>query len=159
MAPLFLDHQPGFPQCSQHFIDLRRSLPDFPGQAGGGLRSVAEEVDLRRKPLQLVCRTYGAGAGIGNDDCPRRLTEVETRSLAQASAGEALPAKTFEAWSSRFKVPLLDGIGGTEMLHVFISNRVGDAAAGAAGRPVTGYEVRIVDEQLCDVPQGEVVWV
>jgi 2-aminobenzoate-CoA ligase len=82
-------------------------------------------------------------------------TDLSSLRLA-VSAGEALPAKTFEAWNSRFKVPLLDGIGGTEMLHVFISNRVGDAAPGAAGRAVSGYEVRIVDEVMHDVPRGDV---
>ncbi len=72
------------------------------------------------------------------------------------SAGEALPAKTFETWTARSGAPLLDGIGGTEMLHIFISNRVGDAAAGASGRPVTGYEVQIVDNEMREMPRGEV---
>jgi 2-aminobenzoate-CoA ligase len=72
------------------------------------------------------------------------------------SAGEALPAKTFEAWKERTGIPILDGIGGTEMLHIFISNCVGDAAAGAAGRPVTGYEARIVDDSMQEKPRGEV---
>jgi 2-aminobenzoate-CoA ligase len=86
-----------------------------------------------------------------------RPSAADVASLRLAvSAGEALPAKTFDAWTERFKVPLLDGIGGTEMLHIFISNRVGDAAAGAAGRPVGGYEARIVDQEGREAAPGEI---
>ena len=52
------------------------------------------------------------------------------------SAGDALPPKTFESWTKRYGIPLLDGIGGTEMLHIFISSRLGETAAGICGRPV-----------------------
>jgi 2-aminobenzoate-CoA ligase len=72
------------------------------------------------------------------------------------SAGEALPAKTFDAWTQRLGIPILDGIGGTEMLHIFLSNHIGDATHAASGRPVNGYEVRIVDEGLREVTPGEV---
>lgn len=70
------------------------------------------------------------------------------------SAGEALPAALFDAWMKKTGVPILDGIGTTEMLHIFISNRVGDATPGSSGRPVTGYEARIVDAAMEDVPTG-----
>jgi 2-aminobenzoate-CoA ligase len=50
----------------------------------------------------------------------------------------------------------LDGIGSTELLHIFITNRIGDAAAGTTGRPVTGYEAKIVDEDMNEVPAGTV---
>ncbi len=72
------------------------------------------------------------------------------------SAGETLPAAVFEDWTRKTGKPILDGIGSTEMLHIFISNRIGDAVPGATGRPVTGYEVKIVDEQMRDMPRGEV---
>jgi 2-aminobenzoate-CoA ligase len=72
------------------------------------------------------------------------------------SAGEALPAKTFETWTARFGAPLLDGVGGTEMLHIFISSRAGDAVAGRSGRPVRGYEAKILDGDMQEVPQGTV---
>jgi 2-aminobenzoate-CoA ligase len=68
------------------------------------------------------------------------------------SAGETLPAPVFEDWVRKTGKPILDGIGSTEMLHIFITNRIGDAVPGATGRPVTGYEARIVDEQMKDVP-------
>ncbi|MEM9011684.1 MAG: AMP-binding protein [Pseudomonadota bacterium] len=72
------------------------------------------------------------------------------------SAGETLPAPVFEEWQAKTGKPLLDGIGATEMLHIFISNRLGDAQPACTGRPVTGYEARIVDEEMRDVPRGEV---
>jgi 2-aminobenzoate-CoA ligase len=85
-----------------------------------------------------------------------RPSKADAASLRIAvSAGEALPAKTFAAWTERLGVPILDGVGGTEMLHIFLSNRLDDAAAGSAGRPVHGYRVRIVDGDMRDLPHGE----
>jgi 2-aminobenzoate-CoA ligase len=75
---------------------------------------------------------------------------------AAVSAGETLPAPVFEEWTKKTGKPILDGIGSTELLHIFISNRFGDAKAGATGRPVTGYEARIVDNDMKDVPDGTV---
>ena len=70
------------------------------------------------------------------------------------SAGETLPAPVFEDWTRKTGKPILDGIGTTELLHIFISNRLGDAAPGVTGRPVGGYEARIVDDEMKDVPDG-----
>ncbi|HMF94958.1 MAG TPA: AMP-binding protein [Vicinamibacterales bacterium] len=72
------------------------------------------------------------------------------------SAGETLPAPVFEEWARRTRRPILDGIGTTELLHIFISNRLDDRVAGATGRPVTGYEARIVDDGLRDLSDGTV---
>jgi benzoate-CoA ligase family protein len=63
------------------------------------------------------------------------------------SAGEPLPAEVFVQFRERFGVELLDGIGSTEMLHIFISSRAGCARAGSCGTPVANYEVRVTDEQ------------
>jgi benzoate-CoA ligase len=73
-----------------------------------------------------------------------------------ASAGEPLPAELFRQWQERFGVEILDGIGSTEALHIFLSNRAGQVQPGSSGTPVPGYEIRIVDEKGQDVPQGEV---
>ncbi|HXG21793.1 MAG TPA: benzoate-CoA ligase family protein [Methylomirabilota bacterium] len=73
-----------------------------------------------------------------------------------ASAGEALPAELYYRWKERFGVEILDGIGSTEALHIFLSNRAGQVRPGSSGTPVPGYEVRIVDEKGHDVSQGEV---
>ena len=72
------------------------------------------------------------------------------------SAGETLPAPVFDAWTRKTGKPILDGIGTTEMLHIFISNRLDDRAAGTTGRTVNGYEARIVDDAMHDVPDGTV---
>ena len=72
------------------------------------------------------------------------------------SAGETLPAPVFQDWTRRIGKPILDGIGTTELLHIFISNRLGDATAGATGRPVTGYEARIVDDDMKEVADGTI---
>jgi 2-aminobenzoate-CoA ligase len=72
------------------------------------------------------------------------------------SAGETLPAPVFEEWTKRTGKPILDGIGSTELLHIFITNRLGDAKAGTTGRPVGGYEARIVDDGMKDVPDGTI---
>jgi 2-aminobenzoate-CoA ligase len=71
------------------------------------------------------------------------------------SAGETLPAPVFEQWTKKTGKPILDGIGSTEMLHIFITNRVGDSHAGATGRPVAGYEAKVVDDTMNEVPRGE----
>ncbi|MBM3861892.1 MAG: benzoate-CoA ligase family protein [Verrucomicrobia bacterium] len=71
------------------------------------------------------------------------------------SAGEPLPKPIFEKWHKRFGIEILDGIGSTEILHIFISNRPGRARAGSTGQLVEGYEARIVDEDGNDLPAGE----
>src|SRR6266436_3450919 len=72
------------------------------------------------------------------------------------SAGETLPAPVFEGWIGKTGKTILDGIGSTELLHIFITNRIGDAVAGTTGHPVTGYEARIVDEDMNELPPGTV---
>jgi 2-aminobenzoate-CoA ligase len=72
------------------------------------------------------------------------------------SAGETLPAATFEAWTKKTGVPILDGIGATEMLHIFLSNTAGHCRAGATGRPIAGYEARIVDGDMNPVSTGQI---
>jgi 2-aminobenzoate-CoA ligase len=75
---------------------------------------------------------------------------------AAVSAGETLPAPVFNEWVARTGKPILDGIGSTELLHIFISNRFDDAAPATTGRPVMGYEARIVDDDMKEKPRGEV---
>ncbi|MGE0282016.1 MAG: benzoate-CoA ligase family protein [Rhizobiaceae bacterium] len=72
------------------------------------------------------------------------------------SAGETLPAPVYEDWLAKTGKPMLDGIGATEMLHIFISNRLDDMRSGCTGRPVTGYEARVVDDEMNEVPRGGV---
>jgi 4-hydroxybenzoate-CoA ligase len=72
------------------------------------------------------------------------------------SAGEALPESVGNSWRSRFGVDILDGVGSTELLHIFLSNAPGDIKYGSSGKPVPGYAVRLVNEAGQDVADGEV---
>ncbi|PYR23971.1 MAG: 2-aminobenzoate-CoA ligase [Acidobacteria bacterium] len=70
------------------------------------------------------------------------------------SAGEPLPAAVYQEWRRRTGIDILDGIGSTEMFHIFISARQGTVRPGSTGTPVPGYEARVVDENLEDVAPG-----
>lgn len=71
------------------------------------------------------------------------------------SAGENLPAPVFDEWQAKTGKPMLDGIGATEMLHIFISNRFKDAKSACTGKPISGYEAKVVDDQMQELPRGE----
>ena len=73
-----------------------------------------------------------------------------------ASAGEALPGSVFQRWRDRTGLEIFDGIGSTEICHMFLSNRAGAVRAGSSGRPVEGYELRIEDESGRQAPAGEI---
>lgn len=77
-----------------------------------------------------------------------------TKMRCCTSAGEALPLDIGKRWSDRFGVDILDGIGSTEMLHIFLSNRPGEVQYGTTGKPVPGYEIRLVDEEGNSVARG-----
>lgn len=72
------------------------------------------------------------------------------------SAGEALPADVGRTWQRRFGVDILDGVGSTEMLHIYLSSRPGDVRYGTCGKPVPGYAVRLVDEAGHEVGADEI---
>ena len=71
-----------------------------------------------------------------------------------ASAGESLPAALYQRWTSYFGVDILDGIGMTEMLHIFLSNRPGRVRPGTTGVAVPGYDLRVLGEDGQQVPPG-----
>ena len=89
---------------------------------------------------------------LASPDLPQR-DEVALRVCI--SAGEALPADIGKRWTEHFGVEILDGIGSTEMLHIFISNRPGEVRYGTTGKPVPGYQIRLVDEHGQEVGPGE----
>ncbi|WBU55692.1 AMP-binding protein [Paracoccus sediminicola] len=72
------------------------------------------------------------------------------------SAGETLPAPVYEEWIDKTGKPLLDGIGSTEMLHIFISNRLGDSKPGCTGKPLRGYEAKVIGADGAELPRGEI---
>ena len=85
---------------------------------------------------------------------PGRGTLISRASARAVSAAEPLPAAVFARWHEITGVPILDGIGSTEMLHIYCSNTMEDLHPGTSGRPVPGYRLRIVDEQGVDAPPG-----
>jgi benzoate-CoA ligase len=85
------------------------------------------------------------------------LPQGEELALRQCvSAGEPLPQEIGRRWSARIGVDILDGIGSTEMLHIFLSNRPGEVRYGTTGKAVPGYELKIVDDEGRPVRRGEI---
>jgi len=87
---------------------------------------------------------------------PSLPARAELQLRACISAGEALPREIGERWFRQFAVDILDGIGSTEMLHIFLSNRPADVGYGTTGRAVPGYALRLLDEEGHAVPAGEI---
>ncbi len=84
-----------------------------------------------------------------------KLANFDLSSLRKCvSAGETLPAATFEAWAAATGIRIIDGLGSTEMLHIFIGSREEDMRPGATGKPVPGYEARVIDEAGRETPTG-----
>ncbi|TMF20329.1 MAG: benzoate-CoA ligase family protein [Chloroflexi bacterium] len=71
------------------------------------------------------------------------------------AAAEALPAEVWRRWKDAFGLTILDGVGSTEMLHIYCSNRLDDVKPGSSGKPVPGYELKILDDEGGPVPKGE----
>jgi len=86
---------------------------------------------------------------------PELPAREQLRLRLATSAGEALPAEIGRRFSGHFGIEVLDGIGSTEMLHIFLSNRPGDVRHGTTGKPVPGYELRLLDDHGAPVPDGE----
>jgi benzoate-CoA ligase family protein len=111
---------------------------------------VGETVTTHRPTLFFCIPTFYAA--LTNSDLPDDTFASVRLGL---SAAEPLPAETFERFRQRFGVEIMDGIGSTEMLHIYLSNRPGEVRAGSSGKPVPGYEVRVIDDDGRDQPAGE----
>jgi benzoate-CoA ligase len=108
---------------------------------------------LRRyRPSVLSGVPTAYAALLAHSELPRR---DEMRLRICTSAGEALPEGVGRRWYQHFGVDILDGIGSTEMLHIYLSNGPREVCYGTTGRPVPGYDVRIVDEQGTPVAAGQ----
>jgi len=105
-------------------------------------------------------RPEEAGASKPGDPGGGRLLQLDGLRMC-VSAGEALPGKIFEDWKRETGLSILDGIGSTEMLHIFISNRADDTRPDCSGRVVDGYEARLLDEAGHDIAEGQTgnLWV
>ena len=114
--------------------------------------TMADHIERYRPTIYYAVPTLFAAQLHALENADADLTSLR----ACVSAGEPLPANLFERWRERTGVDILDGIGTTEILHIFIGNRPGDAKAGVSGRLVPGYEARIVDDADNPVPAGEI---
>jgi benzoate-CoA ligase len=104
--------------------------------------TVAELLKKHRVTVFYAVPTFYA-AFLASAAAPAR---VELQLRCCVSAGEALPPEIGRRWSERYGCDILDGIGSTEMLHIYVSNRPGDVKYGTTGKPVPGYDVRLVDD-------------
>ena len=91
---------------------------------------------------------------LASPDMPKRGELSNLRVCT--SAGEALPADIGKRWTEGLGVEILDGIGSTEMLHIFLSNRAGEVRYGTTGKPVPGYDIRLIGEDGQPVARGEI---
>jgi benzoate-CoA ligase family protein len=109
---------------------------------------------LRRHPVTtfFAVPTFYAAFLASAAAPPREALTLRTC----VSAGEALPVEVGRRWRERYGIDILDGLGSTEMLHIFLSNRAGDVRPGTSGKPVPGYEVRLLDEEARPVKRGEI---
>ena len=122
-------------------LDDRRPTPE----------TAFETIEKFRPTLYYSAPTMYAAQLAVYDTKPRDVSSLR----ACVSAAEALPAEIFRRWKEKTGTIILDGIGSTECLHIFIGNRLDDYRPGTSGKPVPGYEVKIVDEHGKPVPKGE----
>ena len=124
----------------------------FPLSVGATVLLMAErptpEAIFRRWTQRRPTVFFGAPTGYAGMLASPSLPPKEAVALRLcSSAGEALPREIGERFTAHYGVEIIDGIGSTEMLHIFISNRPGDVRYGTSGRPVPGYEIQIRDEE------------
>ncbi|MCO5995280.1 benzoate-CoA ligase family protein [Actinoallomurus rhizosphaericola] len=130
----------------------------FPLWAGAA--AILEPAPSRPDLLAERARTYGATLFFAGPTFFANMLRADLPPTAlggvrlSASAGEPLPAALYHRWTGHFGVDILDGIGMTEMLHIFLSNAEGSVRPGTTGRAVPGYELRILDEDGREVAPG-----
>jgi len=136
----------------------------FPFSVGGTAILMAERptpehvlrVIERQRPTLFFGVPSLYAAILADPAGPGRWNLRERGLRACISAGEALPEAIGRACEAIFGVPVLDGLGSTEMLHIFLSNRPAEVVYGSSGRPVSGYSVRLIDEIGADAGTGEI---
>jgi benzoate-CoA ligase family protein len=122
-------------------LDDRRPTPDV----------TFENIEKFKPTLYYGVPTLYAAQLAALDAAPRPLTSLR----ACVSAGEALPADIFRRWQEKTGTIILDGIGSTECLHIFIGNRLDEYRPGTSGKPVPGYEIKVLDDKGQPVKKGE----
>jgi benzoate-CoA ligase family protein len=123
----------------------------FPGRATSD--AMFEAIDHHHPSIFFAVPTlYAAMLQV---EGARRRFDMSSLRLC-VSAGEALPAEIFRRWHDRFGLEIIDGIGSTELLHIFISNRPGACRPGTSGTEVPGYAAKVVDDTDTPVPRGTI---
>jgi benzoate-CoA ligase family protein len=122
-------------------LDDRRPTPD----------ATFDNIETFKPTIYYGVPTLYAAQLAALESRPRDLSSVR----ACVSAGEALPADMFRRWKEKTGTVILDGIGSTECLHIFVGNSLADHRPGTSGKPVPGYEVKILDDAGSPVPRGE----
>jgi benzoate-CoA ligase family protein len=126
-----------------------------------GAAAVLEPAPSKADTLVERARTYGATLFFAGPTFFANMLRAELPAAAlqgvrlAASAGEALPASLYERWTRHFGVDIIDGIGMTEMLHIFLSNRPGQVRPGTTGVAVPGYDLKILGEDGRPAERGE----
>ncbi|HTT47436.1 MAG TPA: benzoate-CoA ligase family protein [Pseudolabrys sp.] len=108
---------------------------------------------LRQHPVTLFCAvpTFYA-AFLASANAPQ-ASEVKIRRCI--SAGEALPEQIAKRWKERYGIDIYDGLGTTEMLHIYLTNKPGETKYGTTGKPVPGYEIRLIGDDGTPVTRGD----
>jgi benzoate-CoA ligase family protein len=125
---------------STAIVDDRRPTPD----------TTFENIERYKPTLYFGVPTLYAALLVALDARPRKLDSIR----ACVSAGEPLPADIFRRWKEKTGTVILDGIGSTECLHIFIGNRLDDYRPGTSGKPVPGYEAKVLDNDGKPVAKG-----
>lgn len=115
--------------------------------------AISEQVTRHNVSVLGAVPTFLAG-WLAHSSCPTKESAPALR--VATSAGEALPAHIGQAFQARFGADVLDGLGSTEMLHIFVSQRPGEVRYGCTGRVVAGYRVRLADDDGAPVGPGEI---
>jgi benzoate-CoA ligase family protein len=112
------------------------------------------EIIQRFRPTILYNAPTGYAAAVAVEDFAENYDLTSLRLCV--SAAEALPAPIWHRWKEGTGVDIIDGIGSTEMYHIYISNRPDDIRPGSSGKPFDGYELKIVDDEGNEVPRGQI---
>ena len=118
--------------------------------------SLLDAIAATRATISFTAPTFYRHMALAIRDHPGRFDTATLR--ASVSAGEALPDATRTLWRDATGVEMLDGIGATELIHVFIGAAGHEWRRGAIGRAVPGYTVAVLDEKLQELPRGQVGW-
>ncbi|HEU5438123.1 MAG TPA: benzoate-CoA ligase family protein [Ktedonobacterales bacterium] len=132
-------------------LSVGASAFHFPGRV---TPEVAFQIIQEQRPTIFFGVPTLYAAMLALPDAERRFDTSSLRLCV--SAAESLPAELVIRWKERFGTDILDGIGSTEVLHIFLSNVTGQVVPGSSGRVVPGYQAAIVDENGQAVPQGEI---